>query len=143
MTTTFIKENYQVIIKGIEKDIAEVKANIAELEQIEKKLIKFGLDESQVKVKKWELMEDCNNLISDLEAVKEAMNAELKQFSNSKKQEREDEAVQKGIDSAHKAFEDGSYHAICEYSQKYLQKAWKKGFDLVCQDKGWIPYSIA
>ncbi len=129
MTIQQIKAEYQPVLDSLASDKKELLAQRLELMQAQSILLKNGLDDFGVYCKIREIEEKVNAIIDDEVLINKEINRQINYLQKLVKTQKEEQALNAGIDAYHESIRDGSFVAVCPFSAKYLKKAWKKGYD--------------
>ncbi len=129
MTIQQIKADYQPVLDSLATDKQALLAQRLELIQAQNILLKNGLDDHQVYYKIREIEEKVNAIIDNEVLINKEINRQVNYLQKLAKTQKEEQALNAGIDAYHESIQDGSFVAVCPFSAKYLKKAWKKGYD--------------
>lgn len=141
-TIKAIKKDYQPAIDDLNEKIQEQKEIHEELTQAARILQKHGIDDREVAAKIDKVVEEHNKLVDQKESLLEARNTTISDIRKNEKEMKKVDAYASGYNAYNEAFENGTFEAICNLPQKYLQKEWLKGFNEATSQKGWFPYKI-
>lgn len=129
MTAQQIKADYQPILDSLAADKQALLSQRLELMQAQRILWKNKIDDHGVYCKIREIEEKVNAIIDDEVLINKEISRQINYLQKLVKTQKEEQALNAGIDAYHESIQDGSFVAICPFSAKYLKKAWKKGYD--------------